>query len=313
MRVALSDLEIEQIATFVEKGGTVIADALPGVMDEHCAFRNSAKLQRVFGIQAPRADAAKIIAASGEPQLELAGAKALQTVEGKPVLIQNIYGEGQAWLLNYFHHAYAQNKQDGTHEETLARLRAVLDRAGIKPKVRLSGATGSPLTGCERYLFNNGSTRLLGLVPDMERVEEEKVEIRLENEAAIYDVREQRYLGFGDRFHTLVRPGEPDLFAFVSQRITGLDLQAPSSASLGEEITLRFKTSGVSDLRSVARVTVTDSTGTVRAIYGGNRTIERTVGTSSFRTALNDPVGEWLVEVTETASGERSRQVIQIN
>jgi len=313
MSVALSDEEIREIVRFVESGGKVIADALPGVMDEHCAFRTSPELQKLFGITVPEAGPEKIIAAAGEPMLKLDGAEALGNSGSKPVLIMNRYGEGQAWLLNYFHHTYSRDKRDGTHETALENLQTVLSRAGIEPKVRLTGADGAPVSRCERYLFNNGTTRLLGLIPDMERPENEQIEIRWSGDYTIYDVRNKSYLGSGDRFRTVIKPGEPRLFAFVAGRITGLELEGPETAKLGSEIPLSFRTTGAEGLRSVARVTVTDPAGKVRKIYGGNRSIDNSSGNSSFRPALNDPAGEWLVEVMETASGERARKVIRID
>ncbi len=312
MSVALSDREIDQIVRFVQAGGTVIADALPGVMDEHCAFRNSTKLQKLFGVKTAKATAGKIIAAEGELKLKLAGAKSLKPGKGKPTLVVNNYGQGKAILLNYFHHNYSRDKLDGTSGEALSNLRAVLAETGKKPKISLTGKGGVPVSGCERYLFNNGGTRLLGLVPDMGRGQDEQIEVRLDSEYAIYDVRARRYLGSGDRFRTEIEPGVPRLFAFVEGRITGLDLIAPATAGLGQEVPLNFHTTGSANLRSVACITVTDPTGEVRSIYGGNSDIEGSSGAASFRTALNDPSGEWLVEVVETASGERSRKVIRI-
>jgi hypothetical protein len=312
MSVALSQEEISEIVKFVESGGTVIADGLPGVMDEHCAFRNSRELQSLFGIKAPKATPEKIAAAAGEPALRLAGAQALKQVDGKPVLIMNRYGKGQAWILNYFHHTYSRDKLDESHQPALENLRTVLGQAGIEPKIRMTGGKGDPVSGCERYLFNNGSTRLLGLVPDMSRPKSERIEIRWDGEYAIYDVRNKRYLGSGDRFRTVIEPGVPRLFAFVDSRITGLKLECPESLKLGEEVSLRFSTTGADNLRSVAIVTVTDPTGRTRRIYGGNRNIEGSSGMSSFRTALNDPSGDWLIEVAETASGERARKVVAI-
>jgi len=41
-------------------------------------------------------------------------------------------------------------------------------------------------------------------------------EIKLDGEYAIYDVRAKRFLGNGDRFRTVIEPGEPRLFAFVA-------------------------------------------------------------------------------------------------
>ncbi len=295
MSVALSDEEIDQIARFVQAGGTVIADGLPGVMDEHCAFRTNSKLQKLFGIKAAKSSAAGIIAADGEPKLKLAGAKSLKPGKGKPTLLVNHYGQGKAILLNYFHHTYSRDKLDGTNGPALENLRAVLAEAGKSPKISLTGAGGVPVSDCERYLFNNGSTRLLGLVPDMGRARTEQIEVRLDGEYAIYDVRDRRYLGSGDRFRTEIEPGVPRLFAFVDGRVTGLELQAPATAGLGQEVALNFDITGAAGLRSVACITVTDPSGEVRSIYGGNSDIEGSSGAASFRTALNDPAGQWLV------------------
>jgi len=312
MSVALSDREIAEISRFVEAGGTLIADGLPGVMDQHCRFRTHADLDRILGVRTPIATAEMITAASGEPSLELAGAQAFLDQDGKPELILNEYGRGQAWLLNYFHHRYSVDKLDGTHHQALENLRLVLDRASIHPIVRLIGANGAPVVGCERYLFNNRTTRLLGLVPDMDRPDREEIEIRWEGERTVYDVRDSRYLGSGERLRTVIEAGVPRLFAFVSGRVTGLELEIPARARLGEEIRFDFRILGIDDFRSVTMVTVTDPNGKTRRIYGGNRNVENSAGKSSFRTALNDPAGEWLIEVRETVSGERAGKTVVV-
>ncbi len=312
MSYALSQAETDEIVKFVEAGGTVIADGLPGVMDEHCAFRDNPKLQKVFGIKTGLSSAAQITAGQGDLGLKPAGAQVLGRKGGKATLLVNRYGKGQAWLLNYFQDTYSEDKLNGASGPALEDMRKVLSGSGVAPKVQIAGADGSPVSGCERYLFNNGSTRLLGLVPDMDRPAEERIEVRLDGSYAIYDVRHKSFLGRGDRFLTVIEPGVPQLFAFVADRITGISLESPSRAARGEEIALSFKTSGAGDLRSVAVVTVTDPAGKERRIYGGNRDIVGSAGAASFRTALNDPAGDWIVEVTEAASGERDRAVIHV-
>jgi len=313
MSVALSDEEIQAIREFVQAGGTVIADALPGVMDEHCRFRKSSALEELFGVEAPLADREKVIAMQGEPGLRLKAARAMLTEQKKPILVHNGFGRGQAWLLNYFLDSYNRDKREGRSEPALEKMKKVLTAAGIQPKVYLSSLAGTPVTGCDRYLFNNGSTKLLGLVPEMNRPEKEKIRIALDKSYAIYDVRDKRYLGAGAVFQTEIEPGVPKLFAFISSRISGMDIQAPAKAALGQEVKIDFRISGVPDLRSVAKVVVTDPAGHEVRIYGGNRDIVSASGSTSFRTALNDPAGDWYVEITEVMSGERSRAVVNIN
>ena len=103
------------------------------------------------------------------------------------------------------------------------------------------------------------------------------------------------------------------MFAFVSNRIGELELEAPLKAHLGDEVEIKFKVRGMEDLRSVAKVQVTDPLGRRVHYYGGNRDIIASKGSLSFRTALNDPRGDWVVEVIEVMSGERQRVVISIN
>ncbi len=312
MSYALSQAETDEIVKFVEAGGTVIADGLPGVMDEHCAFRDNPKLHKLFGIKTGPSSASQIKAGAGDLDLKPEGAQVLNSKDKKSMLMVNRYGKGQAWLLNYFHDSYAEDKLNGKNGPALEAMRKVMVSSGIAPKVRLTGADGAPVIGCERYLFNNGSTRLLGLIPDMERPAGERIEVQLGGSYAIYDVRHKSFLGVGDRFLTRIEPGVPQLFAFVAERITGIHLESPRTALRGAEIPLDFKTSGAGDLRSVVSVTVTDPSGKERRIYGGNRDIVNSAGAASFRTALNDPAGDWIVEVTEVASGERDRAVIKV-
>ena len=312
MSVALSNEEVQAIRAFVQGGGTLIADALPGVMDEHCTFRKTRVLEEVFGIKV-RAASRQDIIAMREPELLLKGARALATEEGRPVLLQNSFGKGQAYFLNYFLDRYPEDKREGRSAPGLEKMSKVLEAAGIRPKVRLTTLGGEPVTDCERYLFNNGTTMLLGLVPEMEMEGAKKVCVHLGRNAAVYDVRGKRYLGAGDAFETEIEPGVPRLFAMVGSRISGLALKAPSGAGLGEEVKINFSAAGAGSLRSVAKVVVTDPTGRILRYYSGNRDITDSSGSTSFRTALNDPKGDWVVEITEVMSGERARAMIRIN
>ena len=58
---ALSDREVAAIRRFVEDGGILLADAAPGVFDEHVAWRESGALDALFGLTAPAAADARHI------------------------------------------------------------------------------------------------------------------------------------------------------------------------------------------------------------------------------------------------------------
>ncbi len=48
--IALSDAEVRAIRAFVERGGTLIADYQPGLMDANCKWREKGALDDVFGV-----------------------------------------------------------------------------------------------------------------------------------------------------------------------------------------------------------------------------------------------------------------------
>jgi hypothetical protein len=312
MSVALSDKEAAAIREFARQGGTVIADALPGVMDEHCTFRAARALADVFGIAATKSNREAIVAMKGEPDLQLSTALAMRTEEGQPMLVENRFGQGRAFLLNYFLDRYPEDKLERRQGLALEKLKQVIAAAGIQPSVRLTSLAGERVADCESYLFNFGSTRLLGLVPDKDKPGTERVRIAFEQKGALYDVRQKRYVGAGSAFETDIEPAVPRLFALVENRISGLDAQSAATARLGEAVNVQFRIASSPQLRSVAVVKVTDPSGREMRYYGGNQEIANGAGGITFQTALNDVRGVWRVAVTEVISGETAYAEITI-
>ena len=312
MSVALSDEEALAIRDFVSRGGTVIADALPGVMDKHCSFRAARALADVFGIEPSGSNREAVIAMTGEPDLKLAGATPLLNEDGLPALLEHRFGKGRAYLLNFFLDRYPEDRVEKRNAPALEKVKRSLSAAGITPKVNLTSTTGEPIADCDSYLFKSGTTKLLGLLPEKDGLATNKVIINFDKGGALYDARQKRYLGEGSRFEVEIEPAVPRLFALLEGRITGVGLQSPPGARRGEEVTISFRVSGVKNLRSVANVIVTDAAGREAKIYGGNRDIVDGEGTISFRTALNDPAGLWRILVTEVISGERAQAEIRI-
>ncbi|MFN0088136.1 MAG: beta-galactosidase [Blastocatellia bacterium] len=312
MSVALSDREAAAIREFVRQGGTVIADALPGAMDEHCSFREPRALADVFGIAPAKFNREAIAAMQGEPDLKLAGATALRTEEGRPRLIENRFGQGRAYLLNYFLHRYPEEKLERKNGPALEKMKLLMAAAAITPAVRLASLAGERVVDCESYLFNYGSTALLGLVPDKDKPAPQRVRLAFGRKGVLYDVRQRRYLGAGSEFETEIEPAVPRLLALLEDRISGMELRAAASARLGEMVTAHFRLASSPRLRSVAVVKVTAPSGREMRYYGGNQEILNGAGTLGFRTALNDPAGTWRVSVTETISGETANAEIII-
>ena len=93
---ALSDAEAAAIKEFVKNGGTVIADFMPGILDENLTPRKVSALSELFG-NIGFADAPKAV----KGKVDYKNFKAADTyVSGKPVQVKN-YGKGKAVLLNF--------------------------------------------------------------------------------------------------------------------------------------------------------------------------------------------------------------------
>ena len=166
--------------------------------------------------------------------------------------------------------------------------------------------SGAPVAGCPSYLFNNGSTRLLGLVPDKERPGKQRLRIRLDRPGTVYDVRKKAFVATGQEFETDIEPAVPRLFAIVKEPVVDIQATAPAEVAAGEEIQVDWGVGGAGGLRSVAKVEVTDPSGKHVRYYSGVEDIENGKGHTRFRTALNDPRGSWRIIVTEATSGKRA-------
>ena len=122
MSYALSDKEVAAIREFVAGGGIVLADALPGVMDDHCRFRDTRTLLEVFGIEAAPGNRQGIVEGAGEKGLVLKGARVLEQAGETPLLLAHEFGKGQAYLLNYHLDGYPKDKMEKRSAPALARF-----------------------------------------------------------------------------------------------------------------------------------------------------------------------------------------------
>ncbi len=303
MSYAMSDAEVSAVREFVAEGGTLIADALPAIMDNHCRFRETRSLGDVFGIELSPGSREAILEANGEPTFKLAGAQSLGQVDTRPALLAHRFGKGRAYLLNYFLDGYPQDKLEKRTGPSRERFATLLQDAGIAPEVRLVDVQGKAVADCSTYLFHNGSTRLLGIVPDKQKPEPQEVIVKLDRESAIYDVRRKRYLGSARQFTLTAEPAVPCLYALIEKPLGDLTVSIPANAALGAEIEVGYTLAGGSDLRSVAIVIVKDPSGKEIGWYRGNTDTVNGRGQYRFRTALDDPPGRWEVSVTDAISG----------
>jgi len=194
LSLAVSAREIAALEAFVQAGGIVIADAAPGLMDEHCAWRSETALGTLFGVRAPvsrkrtldgarlkgkvalgpraRAFGLEVGALAGleafAPDLTTAeGSDALVSVGGSAAVIVRSLGKGFTVYLNALLDRYPQaRKKDYGGREVRALLSSVLAHLGVRPPVELRGAAvrGIGPTRIARYRL--GEAEIVGLLED---------------------------------------------------------------------------------------------------------------------------------------------------
>jgi len=121
---ALSNSEVRHIEEFVSRGGVVVADAAPGLMDEHCAWQTSDAVNKLFGISSVESEKRDLKLIPGEvrttseaarwglksnefggirtaePNLLTAGGTALLQIGNDSTVIVHSVGKGWAIYLN---------------------------------------------------------------------------------------------------------------------------------------------------------------------------------------------------------------------
>jgi len=169
---ALSDKEAEQIRKFVECGGVVLADTVPGTHSIHGRRLEKASLSSLFGVtevsgdgspaggelgeipafaevdvtdsQPARKKSTATIRSSVEPgdlAIEIGTARFADDVAvqhrigGIPVVARHEYGEGTAVCLNFRTKQYSDYREYGKQGRLPQLLRTLLSDAGITPGV----------------------------------------------------------------------------------------------------------------------------------------------------------------------------------
>ncbi len=172
--LALSDAEAEKIIDFVKKGGTVIADHLCGIFDEHGKSRNIGALDSLFGVkrdlskgilngktatevdaeidygslsdknwiglEAPKYQDVAVFelglkATTGKPQ---------SSVSGTDVVIKNIVEKGNAIYLNLSTIGFYKTRGKGLGKPFTAFLKSLLAEYDVVPKIELLENGKSP-------------------------------------------------------------------------------------------------------------------------------------------------------------------------
>ncbi|HUS05556.1 MAG TPA: hypothetical protein VMZ52_04640, partial [Bryobacteraceae bacterium] len=288
---ALSAREAGAIRDFAARGGTVIADGVPGVFDEHCK-------------RAPKPQLADLFDNSS-------------SAKGKAVLLKNS-------LLNY-HQDRLTGKEGPAHQMMGDLLRS----AGVRPAFAVTDMAGRPPVGVEVHTFRNGGATIVALATNPQlRVDElgppefrsnerfaKPVTARLTfpAELFVYDIRAGKPLGKRKDMAVTVQPYEPLIYSFSPVPLPAFEISLPARAERGSNIHVGLRTAVSSPAsQHVMHAEVVDPSGKVVDHYSGNLLAPNGSAGKLIPIALNDSPGRWELRVRDVLTGVTKRTQFEV-
>ncbi|MDA1139340.1 MAG: beta-galactosidase [Planctomycetota bacterium] len=187
--------EAEAIRKFVNEGGLVIADNEPGTFTEHGRKLDEPRLPDLF----PTFSEIKVIHS----------------------------GKGHAAYLPDILNGYIARLENCDYTGSDAVEALVKEYAGQNSPVELLWPNGLPRRDTLMRVFNNGSTRLVGLlrIITSEGKEPDETTMVLPAKYHVWDIRERTYHGYADRLNIRLDQ-HPRLFALLTSNINGMAVQS---------------------------------------------------------------------------------------
>jgi hypothetical protein len=274
--VALSSDEVVAIRRFAERGGTIVADGVPGRFDEHGRPLAAPALADLFAT-----------GAAGENAVFWTPPASLAQATASP--------------------------GPGPGPNDIASLRALLVAHGVTPAYALTDADGAPTSDVARYVFTDGDVALIGLQRDGAAKATGDVTLSLPEPSFVYDLRGGRALGRVDKVALALDPVSPTVLAVSPRALPAPTIAGPSALHLGETGEYRVALAGGRDAAlHVLRLDIVDPVGEVSAHYSGNLLAPGGEASGVLPLALNDQPGTWQIRVTDIVSGQTATQTVTV-
>ena len=241
--LAMSDEEAANIKAFASTRGTLIADFLPGVFDEHGKRRKRGVLDDFYMVARPAGGMIQQPEESGGIGFEMSGRR-IPLGPAEAGVISNsemVYGfpAGEAtvlmwrpasrstrvYYLNLSPIDYPRWRLEGKGGELRELVAEILHQAGVRPAVKVTAAGGGPPVGFEIITYQGEGCRYLAVMrnpeyevsdlgeigyTDNSRFEKpEKLVVELEQEMHVKDLLASYDFGKTKRLEVTVDPWKP--------------------------------------------------------------------------------------------------------
>ncbi|MBI2194546.1 MAG: beta-galactosidase trimerization domain-containing protein [Planctomycetes bacterium] len=341
--VCVSAAEAKAIRDYAAAGGTVVADLLPGAMDEHGRAALPGPLDELFGIRRAaigiREEAGELVRQGDAQALDVpahalecslqetgihpdsAQVLAQHARTGTPAILYHPFGKGKAFLLNgnLFSRYVALRAgpaaaDSGVKVDAMESLFAsLLAFAGLKARSAVQAADGFRARACSIFFHRSGRSEYVGLLRNRADLPPAEVTVRFPDEAFTYDMIQGRVLGRSASAALLLGPHSAHLLARLPYEVQGIEFQPEARFQPGQTLrsAVRILGGDPPDLH-VVRMEVTDPSGASMPHYGRNLLLPGGMGEAVLPFALNDPRGVWTVMLRDVVSGVTVSRKVQL-
>ncbi|MFC1650405.1 beta-galactosidase trimerization domain-containing protein [Candidatus Latescibacterota bacterium] len=341
---AVSDKSIDVIKEFVKRGGTVIADMRPAVMDENLLMRESGEMDEVFGISQSTERISPEISGTfnlknlggdnmdfpylsfdctADPTLiAIDTAEVFANIDDYPAVIMNEFGEGRGIFLNMGMDRFSELRFPGEGNVYSDIISMCLKKGGIKPPFAVvADDKDDNIPGVGLSLFKDGDADYIGLIAEpseknMVKSGIKTLNIKIENTGMtkyVYDIRNRKFLGAKDTVFLEMTPGRAELFALLPYRVQQINLNLKTSivhsgGRLDFGINIISHDPSMTTGRHVLRVRIMRADNKEISYY--NHSVETVNGNYSESISIlsDDKPGRWILEVYDIISGKKTEK-----
>lgn len=327
---ALDDRAIVAIREFLNHGGHVLADIMPGSHDGLGRPRSEAVLAPVFGVQ-PNAQnsgagpaplhvvipgesikaEADIASVTLDATLATSGGTPLAVSDGTPAWIVHGDAPGSCLLLN---HAFPRTDSPEDHAAFCRLLSAWLSQTGLKPMLDFECASGETFDG-EFHRWTLGEAEFYLLLRDpYDGPSEQSLRLNLDNGGHVFDLSSRLPVTADRRPRVRLLSGEARLLGTIPYELTALEMAVPKNVVQGERlpVSISLRSKGSTCGTHLVSLTLKTVRGDELKHYRRSIVCEKGAGQTFIPMALNELPGHYVLESRELITGLASSAYVQV-